>query len=234
MINSSLQSMFTDSKPVNDPTITVTVSLKCSKLVEDLASTLMQELIRVAGPVGDAMLRGVDSEGIRKYLATLGWLRRVQSTGSWSKPSQQYKRFLRSAACPVLWYQVLIGMGKAIDRDYSVEFVPGTSIDEADLIDPDTLQEISDIMFRLQNNGFKVCAGIPLGEEGELDFMAMAHVEDSVVSYRRTHPVYGFLASFFASHEVSNSLGALVRVRYGYDSDYRVMLSRVVAGVGGE
>lgn len=234
MINTNLQSMFTDSKPVNDPTITVTVALRCSKLVEDLASTLMQELIRVAGPVGDAMLRDVDVESIRKYLATLGWLRRVQSTRSWTKSNLDYKPFVRNAACPVLWYQVLIGMGKAVDRDYSIEFVPGTSIDEADLIDPDTLREISDVMFRLQNNGFKVCAGIPTGEEGELDFMAMAHVEDSVVSYRRTHPVYGFLASFFASHEVSNALGALVRVRYGYDSDYRVMLSRVVAGVGGE
>lgn len=225
--------MFDDYKTVNDPTVIVTVALPCSKMVEDLSHVFEQELIRVAGPVGDVMLKDVDAEVLRRYLATLAWLRRVQSTGLWNKASQPYKPFVRNGACPVLWYQVLIGIGKAVDRDYSIEFVPGTAIDERDLVDVDTARKISDIMFRLQNNGFKVVAGIPTAEEGELDFMAMAHVEESVLSYRKTHPVYAFLASFFASREVSDSLGILVRVRYGYDADYKVLLSRIVAGVSG-
>jgi len=180
------------------------------------------------------MLADVDVEGIRKYLSTLSFMRRVRVAGLNDRVTQAYRGFTRSVACPVLWYQVLLGIGKAIDRDYSIEFIPGTSISESDLLAPEEMQMISDVMFRLQNNGFKVVAGIPLQEEGELDFMAMAHVGETVLSYRKSHPVYGFLASFFASQEVSQALGALVRIKYGYDSDYRLMLSRVVASVGGE
>lgn len=233
-ISERMRSMFTDFKPVNEPTIIVKVNLQTDKLVEDLAQALMSELIRVAGPVGEAMLAGVDAESIRKYLSTLSFMRRARVAGLRNQVTQAYRGFSRSVACPVLWYQVLIGIGKAIDRDYSIEFIPDTSICESDLLAPEEMRMISDIMFRLQNNGFKVVAGIPLQEEGELDFMAMAHVGDTVMSYRKSHPVYGFLASFFASHEVSQALGALVRVRYGYDADYRVLLSRVVASVGGD
>lgn len=234
MINSQVQSMFDDFKPMNEPTIVVRVEFGPTKMVEDLAQVLMNELIRVAGPVGEAMLQGVDVEGIRRYLCTLSFLRRARVAGLMNAVTMPYRQFNRSVACPVLWYQVLIGIGKAIDRDYSIEFIPGTSISESDLLAPEEMQAISDVMFRMQNNGFKVVAGIPMQEEGELDFMAMAHVEETVLSYRRSHPVYGFLASFFASQEVSKALGALVRIKYGFDADYRVLLTRVVASTGGE
>lgn len=233
MINSKMQSMFDDFKPMNEPTIQVTVNFGPSRMVEDLAKVLMAELIRVGGPIGEFAVAGLDVESIRKYLCTLSFMRRARAAGVSNNVTNAYRSFTRSVAVPVLWYQVLIGIGKAIDRDYSIEFIPGTSIADQDLIAPEEMLAISDIMFRMQNNGFKVVAGIPLSEEGELDFMAMAHVEEQVLSYRKSHPVYGFLASFFASQEVSKALGALVRIKYGFDSDYQVMLSRVVASVGG-
>lgn len=234
MINTSMQSMFSDFKPVNEPTIVVKVNFNPGKMVEDLAQTMMYELVRVAGPVGEFMLKGLDVEGIRKYLCTLSWMRRVRVNGLNDKSTQAYRHLQRSVAVPVLWYQVLVGMGEAIDRDYSIKFVPGTSISESDLLAPEHMQTISDLMFRLQNNGFKVVAGVPSQEEGELDFMAMSHVDEIVLSYRQSHPVYGFLAAFFATQEVSTALGTLVRIRYGYDADYRVLLNKVVASVGGE
>lgn len=234
MFNSKIQSLFDDYKPMNEPTIVVKVDFQPGKLVEDLSKVLLNELYRVAGPVGERMLSDVDAEDIRKYLCTLSWMRRVHSVGLSDNVTRQYQQFTRSAAVPVLWYQVLIGIGKAMDRDYSIQFIPGTSINESDLLGPAEMRIISDLMFSFQNHGFKVVAGIPRGEEGELDFMAMAHVEEMMLSYRKSHPVYGFLASFFATKEVSNALGALVRIRYGYDSDYAVMISRVVASAGGE
>lgn len=234
MINEKMQSMFQDFKPVNEPTIDVTVEFKPSKMVEDLANALMYELVRVAGPTGEFMLRDVEAEGIRKYLCTLSWMRRIRSAGFSNKSTQAYRGLYRSAACPVLWYQVLLGIGVATDRDYSIRFIPGISISESDLLAPEEMQAISDVMFRLQNNGFKVVAGVPQTEEGELDFMAMSHVEELVLGYRKSHPVYGFMASFFATKEVSNALGTLVRIRYGYDSDYKVLLTKVVASVGGD
>jgi len=234
MFNEKMQSMFHDFKPVNEPTIEITVEFKPSKMVEDLAHALMYELVRVAGPTGEFMLRDLDVESIRRYLCTLSWLRRTRAAGLNNSTTVLYRSLSRSAACPVIWYQVLLGIGVAMDRDYSIRFVPGTSISESDLLAPEEMQTISDIMFSLQNNGFKVVAGVPQSEEGELDFMAMSHVEELVLGYRKSHPVYGFMASFFATKEVSHALGALVRIRYGYDSDYRVLLTKVVASVGGE
>jgi len=234
VINDKMQSMFNDFNQVNEPTLRITVNFVGSSMVDALAETLRREMIRVAGFAGETILHGLTVDGIRRYLTTLSWMRCVRVAGISNKTTLAYRQFTRSIATPVIWYQVLIGIGKAYDRDYSIEFVPGTSISESDLLAPEEMQMISDLMFSLQNNGFKVVAGIPLDEEGELDFMAMAHVEETVLSYRKTHPVYGFLASFFASEEVSKALGALVRIKYGFDSDYRVMLSRVVASMGGE
>lgn len=232
MLNAKLQSMVEDFKPVTKASLEVTVNLQCSGLTTKLANTLRGEMIRVAGSAGLMETSDISAEDICRYLSTLSWLRRVQVTHSWDKVSTPYRKYVRNVACPVIWYQILLGMGNAVDRDYGIAFKPGSTIEADDLLDPDTLSDISDVMWRLQNNGFRIVGGIPLSEEGELDFMAMCHVEDTVLSYRRTHPVYGFLASFFASREVGDSLGALVRVRYGYDSDYGVLLSRIVAGVG--
>jgi len=233
-MSKSMQSMFQDFKTVNEPTLIVKVDFEPDKLVGSLAETLYRELRRVAGYTGEHLLTDLDVESIRKYLCTLSFMRRARVAGLNDKITIPYHRFMRSAACPVLWYQVLIGIGVAIDRDYSIKFVPGTSVSESDLLTPAEMLRISDLMFTFQNHGFKVCAGIPLSEEGELDFMAMAHVGEMVLSYRKSHPVYGFLASFFASQEVSKALGALVRIKYGYDSDYETMLSRVVTSGGGE
>lgn len=234
MINEKMQSVFADFKQVNEPTLRVVVSFTGTKMVEALASILRMEMARVAGVAGDSYLTNLEVEDIRRYLTTLSWMRCVRVTGLSNKTTQAYNRLMRSVAVPVMWYQVLIGIGRAYDRDYSIEFIPSTSISESDLLAPVEMLAISDLMFSLQNNGLKLVAGVPKEEEGELDFMAMAHVEETVLSYRHTHPVYGFLASFFATEEVSKALGALVRIRYGVDSDYRVMLGRVVASLGGE
>jgi len=233
-MNEMLQSMFNDYNTVNEPTLRVEVNFDGSKMVDALSEIMLREMRRVAGVAGSDLLSEVDEGDIRRYLLTTSWMRCAHVASVSNKTYAQYRKLTRTIAIPVIWYQVLIGIGRALDRDYSIEFYPGASIRETDLLAPEEMLYLSDLMFSLQNNGLKVVAGIPSSEEGELDFMAMAHVEETVLSYRKTHPVYGFLASFFATREVSEALGALVRVRYGYDSDYRTMLAKVVASVGGD
>lgn len=231
MINSDLQSMFGDYKQTNEPTLRITVDFDGDKLVGDLAQVLINEMDRVAGAAGPRLLQDLDQEDVRKYLLTLAYMRRCHVTGSHNKVIDAYRSLKRSVAVPTLWYQVLICIGKALDRDYMIEFQPSSSISESDLLAPEMMLRISDVMFGLQNNGFSVVAGIPKDEEGELAFMAMSHVDGVVKSYLpKSHPVYGFLSSFFATEAVSQALGAMVRVTYGYDADYRTMLSRVVVG----
>lgn len=233
-MNEILQSMFSDYNTMNNPTLRVEVNFDGSQMVAALSEIMLREMRRIAGVAGGDLLSEVVVDDIRRYLLTASWMRCAHVAGLSDKTYAQYRKMGRSIAIPVVWYQVLIGIGRALDRDYSIEFYPGASIRESDLLAPEEMQYLSDLMFSLQNNGLKVVAGIPSSEEGELDFMAMAHVEETVLSYRKTHPVYGFLASFFATREVSEALGALVRIRYGYDSDYRTMLAKVVASLGGD
>lgn len=234
-INSSLKSRFDDFKLSNSPTLEVRVSFPPSRLLSDLADAYLAELIRVADFAGSRLLDDVTGEDIRKYLSTLCWIRCCHSVGAPpdDKLYRLYRKFRKFVAVPVLYYQVLIGIGQAYDADYAIRFVPDTTVSRDDLLSPEEMQRLSDIFFNLQNSGFQVVAGTPNDIEGELGFMAMAHVEEEILSYRRSHPVYGFLASFFSSQEVSAALGALVRVEYGYESDYRVLISQLISSGGG-
>jgi hypothetical protein len=233
MINSKLQSQFSDYKTLNAPTVEVEVELRPSKLVPTLAKCYVTELWRVAGPVGERLLSGVDVDMVSKYLSTLSWMRCCHSVSARAGSYLNYTRLYRKLAVPVLAYQFLIGIGEAIDRDYSIKFVPTTTIREKELLSPEEMLELSNLFFNLQNSGFKVVAGLPNDPEGELDFMAMCHVGEQVQSYRKSHPVYGFLASFFAQQELNQVTGMMCRILYGYDSDYEVNVSRLVTSIGG-
>lgn len=195
-------------------------------MTDKLAKATYDELVRVAN-FQVVALGDVDQEMIRKYLCTTAWMRRCKAAQVYSKAVNPYRAYEKTVAIPTQWYQVLISIGQAYDSDYAIRFVPGTQMDENDLVSPSELVLVSDLMFRLQRSGFEVVAGIPKDVEGELGFMAMQHFDGECLSYRRDHPVYGFLASYFAGKEISEALGALVRVTYGYDTDYEVMLNQV-------
>lgn len=233
-MDNKVQSMFEDFKIMNEPTIIITVQFVPDRMVEELAKIYLDEMYRVAQSHGERLLKGIEVEDIRRYLCTLSFMRRTHVTNLRNSTTALYASKKSGIAVPTFWYQILLMIGETVDKDYSIKFIPGTSIDETDLLSPEELLEISDVMFSLQNVGFAVVGGIPKDVVGDLAFMAMAHVEERSFSYKRSHPVYGFLASFFAMKEVEQALGTLVRVTYGYDSDYRTLLRRVITAQGGD
>jgi len=233
MVNQKLQSMFEDYKITNKPTLVVEVDNQPGALMDEMAKSYLSELYRVAGSAGPFLLGEVEQEMIRKYLSTLSWMRACHVVSDKSKVFDAYRSLYRRLAVPVLAYQFLIGIGEALDRDYSIKFVPVATIREKDLLSPDEMRELSDLFFSLQNSGFKVVAGLPQEIEGELDFMAMCHVEGLVLSYRKSHPVYGFLASFFAQQQLNEVTGSMCRIFYGYASDYAANISHLIASIGG-
>jgi len=233
MINSKLRSMFDDQKPVVQPTIFITVDIHTSKLMDELARCYESELYRVAGSAGARLLDKVDREVIRRYLTTAGWMRVMQTTASGHKSFAGYREFYRKLAVPVLAYQLFIGIGPATDRDYGIQFVPVATIEGKELLSPDEMKEVSRVFFSLQNSGFKLVAGLPQDPDGELDFMAMSHVHGIVKSYKKSHPVYGFLASFFAQQQLNETIGMMCRIVYGYETDYAMNIAHLVASIGG-
>lgn len=233
MLNAKLQSMFEDYKPTNVQTTEVLVSMDPSGMLADLAKCYVTELNRIAGAAGSHILEAVDDVRVKRYLNTLVWMRVNHSNSDRSQGYLKYRKILKRVAVPVVAYQLLVSIGQAVDRDYSIKFAPVVTIEGKELLSLEEMIELSDLFFVLQNSGFKLVSGVPQDVEGELDFMAMCHVEEAVLSYRKSHPVYGFLASFFKQQSLNHTTGLMCRILYGYDSDYRVNLGRLVASIGG-
>lgn len=226
MTNTTLQSQFNDSKTLNVATITVAVEMNPGRLADKLAKEISNDMLRIANFTGISNL-DVKSDEVLKYLKTLTFIRVGLVSEDRVKALADYVKIAKHLAVPVMFYQCLIAMGVAIDRDFSIKFIPVYSIDGNDLLSPEEMLNLSDLMFRLEQNGFKIATGVPNQTDGELDFMALSHVSEEVLSYRRSHPVYGFLAAFFAQKELNEVTGMMCRVLYGYESDYELYVTRI-------
>lgn len=232
-LNSKIVQEFEGRSFVPKSSITEEVVLEPSSLVSSLGQILQNELYRTAGDAGTHLVGGISEDDVRKYITTVIWMRVNHVRGVRNKTVDSYNVAKRKTAVPVLVYQLLIGIGEAIDFDYGIKFVPAFNVAGEDLLSADELRRISDIMFLLQNKGFKVVAGINMDISGELGFMAMSHVDSVVTSYRKDHPVYGFLAAFFRQEQLNSITGTMNRVVYGYESDYEYNIAKLVSVIGG-
>jgi hypothetical protein len=209
-------------------TVKVAVQMEPSGLLSTVATELLRELNRLAPYSGYHDVADLEEGDILKYLSTLVWMRCKHVDIAEDKAYKKYKNLYYHLEVPVLPYQMLIAMGRAYDRDFNIEFCPEYSIDSSDLLSPDELLSLSNILRSLTQSGFQSVTGLPKERDGELDFMAMCHVKEEIVSYRDSHPVYGFLAAFFKQQELNEITGALCRVVYGYESDYNIYVSQIM------
>lgn len=234
MINSNLQSMVEDFKVLTDASVTMSVDVTPSvEMTEEVAKSLKAELDRVAPYAGYLPVSQLTVEDIERYLKSLLWLRVKQCNHSLDTSVSQYRPEMKRYSIPVLWYQLLICVGRAHDREFNIEFKPAYSIDGEDLLSVDEMHNVSEVFASFENAGIKLVFGVPTDVDGELDFMAMSHVEQVVKSYRRSHPVYGFLAAFIRQQELNQITGTMSRVIYGYDSDYVRQVSALMRAISG-
>jgi len=224
MITAQLSSALEDAKKVREQAITTTVEVSPSKLMTSLAEGLLAEVQRLVPYLGYKPTAELDVDDILKYVSTLIWMRVCHVNSDVSKAYAPYRNLAKHLEVPALVYQLLICIGLAYDRDFGLKFLPKYSVDSDMLLSPDELRSLSDTLLGLRDIGFASVTGLPRKVEGELDFMAMCHVEEVVRSYRDSHPVYGFLASFFAQKELNEVTGLMCRVVYGYDSDYQMYI----------
>lgn len=232
-ISTTLQSQLADSKVLTKSTITIGVSLQTSSLMKELAKQLHSELNRMAPYAGYSDVADLAQEDIEKYLDTLVWLRTAYCNSVVDKSYAQYKAAAGILAVPVLAYQCLIAIGIAYDNDFNLRFVPAYEADGDRILSVEEMLALSDIFRRFEQDGLKVVYGLPKKKDGELDFMAMCHVGDEVLSYRRCHPVYGFLAAFFTQKTLNEITGSMCRVIYGYETDYKYQVSALMNCISG-
>lgn len=233
MISATLQSRFNDSKIMNSSLINVVVSFENSSLITTLAEKLLAELVRVCPYADYAPISELESRDIERYLNTLTWMRVCAVNSSTDKSWSAYKTLSRYVAIPVLMYQLLLCIGRAYDRDFNLEFYPAYNVTQDDILSPEEMDKVSSLFRQFEQSGIKVVYGIPRNPEGELEFMAMSHVEEEVLSYKRSHPVYGFLAAFFRQQAFNEITGNMCRVLYGYESDYRFSIDALFNAIDG-
>lgn len=231
MLNSELQSQTQDFKVVRSSSITTTVELRPSSLFDEVAKGLEAECERLAPYAGYKPIELLSASNIRKYCSTLIWMRCQYVSEESSKAFVGYRSLYRNVEVPVFVYQLAISIGEAYDSDYAIRFMPAYSPDSKEILSVDQMKEISEAFLTLRTIGFASVVGMPNERSGELSFMACCHVEEVVRSYKDSHPVYGFLASFFQQTELNEITGLMCRVIYGYDSDYKLAVRRIISAV---
>lgn len=201
------------------------IKLSPSELVADMAGLENLEMQRVMRFTASKVI--LSSEDIEKYFNTILWLRVLQVNRD--KRLKPYAYANHSLNIPVRLVQILLSMGEAVDRDYGIRFVPSMDITAEMLLSPAELREYSDRISAMIPEGYLVVeTGLPTSTLGELGFMACLLVQDEKIhSYRKDHPVYGFIASFFKSELISKAFEMDYRMYYGSVEDYRAMLSRI-------
>jgi hypothetical protein len=212
-------------EPHSETMIKQMIKLETSDLIHQMAILESREMQRVMRFTNNDV--ELDVQEIDKYLKTILYLR-VQQVND-SKFLKKYKFAKKNLNIPVRIYQILLSLGEAVDRDYGIRFVPAMDIDSEDLLSPEQLREYSDRMAVLIPEGYLVVeTGLPTSTYGELGFMACLLVsQEKIYSYRKDHPVYGFIASFFKSELVNKAFDMDYRIYYGSVEDYKVMLSRI-------
>lgn len=231
MINATLQSELEDLKPISAACVEVKVQFEEGALMHALSEELYAEFERMAPYANYAPIQNLSSDTILSYLATLLWMRVSDVNKASDKTWALYRPSRRAYAVPVLFYQILAGVGITYDKDFNLRFVPAYTISQDRLLSPDEMHRVSRLFRQFEDSGMKIVFGIPKSEEGELDFMAMSHVTAEVVSYRRSHPVYGFLAAFVAEQQLNEVTGSLSRVVYGHDTDYKARLGALIRAI---
>lgn len=201
------------------------IKMEPSVLLNDMAKLEQQEMTRVMRFTNTSI---IPSDGeVEKYLTTLVWLRVLQvNHDAKIKP---YAFAQKELNVPARIYQIILSLGECTDRDFGIRFVPAMDIDAALLMTPTELRDMSDRLSIISNEGYiTVETGLPTTTQGELGFMACLLVNDEkVYSYRKDHPVYGFIAAFFRTELLSKAFDIDYRVYYGSIEDYRAMLSRI-------
>lgn len=229
MIAQQLTSLLEDAKKFREAVVVTKVEIAPSKLMDLLAKGLLAEVQRLAPYSGYTPVSELEVADILKYLHTLVWMRVCHVNQASAEAYRPYRELAKHLEVPALLYQLLISIGEAFDADYSIKFVPEYSIASDVLLAPTEVMAISDLFMSLKSSGFASVTGLPRTTDGELDFMAMCHVDEIVTSYRSVSPVYGFLASFFAQKEFNEITGLMCRVIYGYDTDYELYVRRAIS-----
>lgn len=198
-----------------------------SKGLELLAKQYLNELTRIDPLRADKLA----NTPMLPYFTTLLWLRinYVQN-----RYPQGYSDIANKLITPVLMAQILIQTGEAFDSEFGIKFVPEMEqVDSSLILSPQEMMTVSDVIMALSNKGLAVAKALPRSKDGNIEFMAFQVLDQQVLSYRRSHPTYAFLAHFVRAKQFEDKFNAFYRVEYGSVPLLDMMINRTILSLDG-
>jgi len=171
-----------------------------------------------------------------RYLKSLMWLHVNNVNGS---VPHSYKFLVREVEVPALYETILAQVGVVVDKDFGIRFVPNIDVDAEDLMSPFEIMESSQFLLVLSELGIRTVKGLPNPKDsGSLGAMASSLVESGdILSYRKDHPVYGFIAACFEFDHLLQLMSGALRIKYGSISEFEAVAETIFAasvGAGDE
>jgi len=217
-------------QPLSLPMAKVTVQLNPTGMVDVLAERYAREIERILSVKGGSINVDLSEKALMKYFITALFMRVIYCNEQKApKGFEWFSAKSRSFSNLLVFASILVHVGVAVDKEYGLKFVPVFEPDTKDLCTLAEFTDISDVLAQLEDHGLKLVRGLPSDRNGSLPFMACeCFDDDSIRSYRRDHPVFGFFAAFFRNLQVEQLIGAK-RIIYGYRQQYEHYLSEMIA-----
>lgn len=203
--------------------LTIGVEFGKSELITNVAELYVRELARMA----TVKMEVPSTEELSQYICTLVRLRVENCTSA--KPDSKSSFLKKVINIPAFVGTILVQVGLAIDREFGLRFEPKTAFDPDDIMSVEQMLEMSNQLSLFEPLGLQLVQGIPRDPKGELGFMACRYFDgQSVMSYRRDHPVMGFYAAFFNAKWASEIMDGACRIRYDFYDSYKHALTQLV------
>jgi len=209
--------------------VNVRVNVKPSRLFDVMVKAFVKDYVRVRSRIPGEF----DVPDFKKYLYTILYLH-VSGVNEERPRGYNFRFYSKKIAIPSAFITFLSQIGIVTDRDVGLIFQPQMEAEAGELLSESELREISDELFRISDLGLSLEQGLPDPTKcGSLGAMAVAMLESGdILSYRKDHPVYGFVAAVCQFNELTEVLGVGgLRVRYGTFSEYEMVAKTFLKAV---
>lgn len=206
------------------------VDFSTSNIFNEISDIIADDANWIARAELNAGAKYIDPAHMVKYLRTLVFMR-----VSWVNNSltADYRQIRDQLFIPSFFGVIIPAIGEVDDKEDGVVLTPVFNYSDKEFdklfLGPKDMLELSRKIGRIVDDGFKASRGWTTDKTGELDFMALTVIENTVKSYRRGSKTMAIYAALFTKMALER-VTLPYRVTYGKVSQYRMDLSTLSQG----
>lgn len=203
---------------------TVTYTVGFSSLLEVLASSLSYETKRLTN---DSQTRSIEPDVMRDYLKTLLEMRLARITG---KSLGEHRSGHYSYMVPTIVSTLLSQVGIAYDATKGINYMPKDS-NKSFTLNMVEMVNISNLLVPLESEGMKLTKGSPKATDGNVGYLSIQTVNNSLCSYRTDDYINGFWAALLNVKwvEAESDFISDLQNNYGEISEYVTYIPKLIS-----